>query len=154
MAITAKARAQTALRATTSLEPAEALAAVKEAASRVHGSTPEPLTTGLMEVGGQVQVEEEAAGRLGLSITGGKRMFELCTLSAGAGARTAAPSSGRRSRAVQDQPAANPADPVSPKKIIGFGTYKAFLDELAAELRARIRLRRCRSPPRGAPGCR
>src|ERR1019366_7610250 len=70
MAITAKHRARLQLRADTRLDPTSALAIVKAATGTVKGG------------GAKVQINGEAASRLQLSITSGKRLIRLCTFSA------------------------------------------------------------------------
>jgi hypothetical protein len=134
MALTAKSRAQVALNATTTLEPAAVLAVVKQATSGVKGGGLSLLTSGIANVGAQVHVEREEPERLALSITSGKRIVELCTFSAQVSAN------GGRTRlrvgGLESYKTSQSAFPPGPKSIMGYDLYRRFLDAVAAGLRA------------------
>jgi hypothetical protein len=139
MAITAKARSQTTLHATTCLEPQAVLALVKQATGAVKGGGASLLTSGVQNLGAEAHVEQEAPGGLRLSITSGKRLVELCTFSAAVktenehtvlrigGLETYKTSQSRLFYVI----------PIGPKSIVGFSPYKRFLDRVAVELRTK-----------------
>jgi hypothetical protein len=136
--MSAKARAGLSLTATTALSPEAALDVVKQSAAKVKGGGKSLLTSGLMNLGAEVHVEEERPGRLGLSITSGKRIVELCTFSARAGA------DGERNKLVvgglerykTSQSRMFYVIPAGPKRIAGYDPYRRFLEQIAADLRA------------------
>jgi hypothetical protein len=123
-----------ALNASTSLEPAAALAVVKQAAESVKGGGISLLTSGIANVGAQVHVEREQPDRLSLSITSGKRIIELCTFSAQVSA------SGDRTRlrvgGLERYKTSKSTFPPSPKSIMGYDLYRRFLDAVEGGLRA------------------
>jgi hypothetical protein len=138
MAVTAKARARTTLLGGTHLKPAEALAIVKQAASSVKGGGASLMTSGIVNAGAQVHIEQEQPDRLALSITSGKRIVELCTFSAVTnqddgwtsltigGLETYKTSQSRFLGFI----------PMGPASIPGFSLYKRFLGEVSAQLQA------------------
>jgi hypothetical protein len=138
MAVTAKARAQTALQATTSLELAAVLALIKQATGAVKGGGASLLTSGVQNLGAQVHVEHEQPDRLRLSITSGKRLVELCTFSAAVKAENGHTvlRIGGLETYKTSQPRLFYLIPSGPKSIAGFSPYKRFLEHVAAELRA------------------
>jgi hypothetical protein len=139
MAVTAQARAQTALQATTSLEPAAVIELVKQATGSVKGGGASLLTSGAMNLGAEAHVEQETPTGLKLSITSGKRLVELCTFSAAVtqqDGQTVLRLGGLESYKTS-QPRAVGFIPAGPKSIGGFSPYKRLLDQVAAELRAR-----------------
>jgi hypothetical protein len=138
MGVTAIARAQTALRASTSLAPAEVLALVKQSAGGVKGGGMSLLTSGVQNLGAEVHVEQESEGALALSITSGKRLVELCTFSAVAeadGDKTVLRIGGLKTYKTTQSTVLG-FIPVGPKSISGFSPYKRFLDQVAVDLRA------------------
>jgi hypothetical protein len=134
--MSAKTRARLALQLTTSLDPDAALAAVKTAAAKVKGGGTSLLTSGLQNIGAQVNIEREKPGRLTLSITSGKRLVELCTFSAVATAKDGATSLrvGGLETYRTNQPRLLYLIPVGPKSIAGMAPYKRFLEEVTAAL--------------------
>lgn len=80
--VSAQTRASLSLTGSTRLDPATVLATVKTAAAGVKGGGASLLTTGLQNLGAQVNVENERDSHLALSVTSGKRLVELCTFSA------------------------------------------------------------------------
>lgn len=139
-ALTAKARSQLRLEATTSLPPTAALDVVKKSTSRVKGGGASLLTSGLQNLGAQVHVEQEQPERLGLSINSGKRIVELCTFSArvtgpGADGKTVLTLGGLE-RYKTSQSRVFGIIPTGPKSIAGIAPYKQFLDVVAQELRS------------------
>ena len=139
MAVTAKARAHHALRATTNLTPAEALEVVRESTGSVKGGGASLLTSGIQNVGAMVQVERENESRLGLSVTSGRRLVELCTFPAWAETKD-----GRTSLTVggletykTTQATVLGFIPAGPKAIAGIDIYKRFLNAVSAGLKSR-----------------
>jgi hypothetical protein len=136
MAITAKNRARLTLRATTTLSKKNALNLVRAAAGEVRGGGASLLTSGVQNLGAQIHIEVASASRLGMSITSGKRIVELCTFSAeavedGEGVTTL------RVGGLETYRTNQPTYlfiPVGPKSIAGYDPYKRFLNHLAAEL--------------------
>jgi hypothetical protein len=138
MAVTAKARARTALLASINLSQSDTLDVVKAATNLVKGGGTSLMTSGVVNVGAQIHVEEEHQDRLGLSITSGKRVVELCTFAAIAvqedswtsltvgGLQTYKTSQSRLLGII----------PVGPASIPGFSLYKRYLTELQAQLQA------------------
>lgn len=138
MAVTAKARSQTALQATTSLEPRAVLALVKRGTGAAKGGGASLLTSGIQNLGAEAHVEQEGADALRLSITSGKRLLELCTFSATVTAengQTALRIGGLETYKTS-QPRLLYFIPTGPKSIAGFSPYKRFLMHVAADLRA------------------
>jgi hypothetical protein len=138
MAITAKNRAQLALHATTNLPAKNTLDLVRAAAGEVRGGGASLLTSGVQNIGAQVHIEVESSNKLGLSITSGKRLIELCTFTAeaiedGEGA-TALRVGGLESYRT-NQPTYL-FIPVGPKSIAGYDPYKRFLNHIANALAA------------------
>lgn len=138
MAVTAKARSQTALQASTSLEPEAVLALVKQAAGAVRGGGASLLTSGVQNLGAETHVEQESPTGLRLSITSGKRLMELCTFSAVVQAKD-----GRTTLRIggletykTSQPRLFYLIPTGPKSIAGFSPYKRLLEQVATQLRA------------------
>jgi hypothetical protein len=138
-AITAKSRAQLRLEAITTMPPASALAAVKEATGDVKGGGASLLTSGLQNLGAQVHVERESAERLDLSINSGKRIVELCTFSA----RLAVPRHdgkvvlhvGGLETYKTSQSKFMGLIPTGPKSVAGMAPYKHFLDAVSERIR-------------------
>ncbi len=139
--VNARARAGLRLAATTALPPSDALNVVRQATFAVKGGGASLLTSGLQNLGAQVNVEREAPDRLALSITSGKRIFELCTFSA----RVAGFSSDRRTRLQvgsletykTNQQRLFRIIPLGPKEIAGYDPYMRFLNAVAFALRQR-----------------
>ncbi len=130
MAITAKARARLQLRAETRLGPITTLGIVKAAAATVKGGGTSLLTSGLKNIGAQVNVDSEAQNRLQLTITSGRRLVRLCSLSAEARAEN-----GHTQLRVgglewyrTNQPRVFYVIPAGPKSIAGMDPYKRFLE--------------------------
>jgi hypothetical protein len=138
-AVTAKSRAQLALTATTTLPPAEALALVKQTTERVKGGGKSLLTSGAMNLGATIHVERERDHELGLSITSGKRLVELCTFSASATIRDGATRLrvGGLQRYKTSQSTMFGFIPTGPKSIAGYDPYQRFLNEVAHSLRSK-----------------
>jgi hypothetical protein len=138
MAVTAKTRSRTALRATTTLKPAEALAVVKQAATQAKGGGMSLMTSGVVNAGAQVHIEQESPDRLALSITSGKRLVELCTFSAvaHAGGRKTTLTVGGLATYKTSQSRMLGIIPMGPASIPGFSLYKRFLDAVEAQLLA------------------
>jgi cellulase/cellobiase CelA1 len=138
-AISAAARSQVALRASTTLDEATALTIVRDAAGAVKGGGMSLLTSGIANVGATVNVEVDGPDGLGLSITSGKRIVELCTFSARARAENGKTSLtvGGLERYKTNQSKMLGFIPAGPKYILGYDIYKRFLDTIAAGLRAR-----------------
>lgn len=138
MAVTAKGRSQTALYATTNLEPPAVLALVKQATGAVKGGGASLLTSGVQNLGAETHVEHEEPAGLRLSITSGKRLLELCTFSAAVkteNGQTALRIGGLETYKTS-QPRLFYLIPTGPKSIAGFSAYKRFLEHVAAQLRA------------------
>lgn len=136
MAITARNRAQLALRATTKLPTTDALDLVRAAAGEVRGGGASLLTSGVQNLGAQVHIEVESSHRLGLSITSGKRLVELCTFTAeaiedGEGVTTLRVGGLETFRTTQPTYL---FIPVGPKSIAGYDPYKRFLNHIANAL--------------------
>ena len=138
--MSARARATLRLTATSgTLSPPDALDTVATAAARVKGGGASLLTTGLQNLGAQVNVEQRQPGRLALSITSGRRIVELCTFAATA----ATDDSGQTTVTVggldtyrTTQSTALGFIPVGPKMIAGMAPYKRLLEEIERRLRA------------------
>jgi hypothetical protein len=136
MAIAAKTRAQLSLHARTALPAEKALALVRAATNEVRGGGARLLTSGMQNIGAQVHVEMASDTRLGLSITSGKRLIELCTFSA-----EAAPGddglTDLRVGGLESYRTNQPTYmfiPVGPKSIAGYDLYKRFLAHIANAL--------------------
>jgi hypothetical protein len=138
MPINAKVRAQLALRATTRLQPGDALGLVRSATNVIRGGGASLLTSGLQNMGAQVHVERESAGTIALSITSGKRLIELCTFSA----RAATGQDGTTTLRVggletyRTSQARYAFIPIGPKSIAGYDPYRRFLDHVAQAIAA------------------
>lgn len=140
MVASARSRAQLRLAATTLLSPSDALEVVRQAAGTVKGGGSSLLTSGLQNLGAQVNIERESSDRLALSITSGKRIFELCTFSARVG-----PGADGRTRLIvggletykTNQTRLYMVIPLGPKQIAGYDPYKRFLNAVAAVLNGR-----------------
>jgi len=133
----AKTRAQLALNATTRMRPDAVLDLVRAAAGEVRGGGASLLTTGLQNLGAQVHIERESPGALGLSITSGRRLVELCTFSAqaadaGEGVTTVRVGGLETYRTTQTKMYG--FIPVGPKMIAGYDPYKRFLEHIANAL--------------------
>lgn len=134
--MSAQTRASLRLTASTTLEPAAVLRAVKSATAQVKGGGASLLTTGLQNIGAQVNVERENGSTLALSITSGKRLIELCTFNVVA---RPAPTGteltvGGLETYKTSQSTVFGFIPVGPKMIAGYAPYKSFLDAVAASL--------------------
>jgi hypothetical protein len=136
MGITAKARAKTALTATTTLEPDTALAVVRTAADNVRGGGKSLLTSGVVNLGAMINVEQEQANRLGMSVTSGKRLIELCTFSAAVSSTEGKTQLhvGGLDRYKTRQSKFLYLIPAGPKSIMGYDPYRRFLDAVATGL--------------------
>jgi hypothetical protein len=138
VAVTAKARARTALLASTHLKPDEVLDVVKSATGQVKGGGASLMTSGVTNAGAQVHTEQEHADRLALSITSGKRLLELCTFAA-----IASQNSEQTSLTVGGLETYKTSQsrflgiiPIGPASIPGFSLYKRFLSEIETQLQA------------------
>lgn len=138
MAVTAKARARTALLADTNLTSAETLNIVKAAVGQVKGGGTSLMTSGVVNAGAKIQVEHEQPDQLVLSITSGKRLVELCTFSA-----LTIQNESRTSLTVGGLATYKTSQsrlfgliPMGPASIPGFSLYKRFLVELQTQLQA------------------
>ncbi len=136
MGITAKQRAMTALHAITSLSHADAITAIKRAAGAVKGGGASLLTTGVANIGAQVNIMREQNNTLKFSLTSGKQLVELCTFTA-----EVKDDGGKRTVRVGGLDTYKTQQrklwfliPVGPKQIYGMAPYKKFLDAVAAEL--------------------
>ncbi|HVB24782.1 MAG TPA: hypothetical protein VNG51_22790 [Ktedonobacteraceae bacterium] len=137
----ARIRAQLRLTATTVLSSTDALDAVRQAIGAVKGGGASLLTSGLQNLGAQVNVERESPDRLALSITSGKRIFELCTFSA----RVTGPGTDGKTRLQvggletykTNQTKLYMIIPLGPKQIAGYDPYKRFLSAVASVLSER-----------------
>lgn len=139
MGLTAKARASVSAWGTTALPPQKTLAVIREAAAAVKGGGKSLLTTGMMNLGAQVNLVGQSPTLLTFSLTSGKQLIELCTFSAeaspnGAG-RTAIRIGGLETYKTQ-QRKAYLFIPVGPKQILGMDPYKRFLNVAVDALRA------------------
>jgi hypothetical protein len=134
-AVTAKGRSKLRLQVTTSLAPAAALDAVRAATGAGKGGGVSLLTTGIVNLSAGVHVETESPTRLGLSITSGKRLVELCTFSAEvtqSGEATSLRVGGLETyKTLQTK---TYGVPVGPKRIMGYDPYRRFLEEAAAKV--------------------
>jgi hypothetical protein len=136
--MSAQTRAQLHLIATTMVNADDTLEQVKLAAGQVKGGGASLLTTGIQNIGAQVNVERETAGRLVLSITSGRRLVELCTFSAVAGADGGVTrlKVGGLETYKTTQSTVIGFIPAGPKMIAGYAPYKRFLEQVAVALRA------------------
>jgi hypothetical protein len=137
--ITAKTRAQVALRATTTVGTADSLDVVKQATSEVKGGGKSLLTSGLANVGATVHIEAELPDRLKLSITSGKRVVELCTFTAEAtvvDGKTAVRVGGLETYKTF-QSKLFYIIPTGPKRILGYDPYRRFLAAVEAGILAK-----------------
>jgi hypothetical protein len=139
MAITAKSRASLRLSCTTSLSPNDTLECVRRATDDVHGGGSSLLTSGVRNIGAQIHVEEYTTTGLGLSITSGKRLLELCTFNA-----HVQETEGRTRLLVGGLATYKTTQeklfffiPIGPKAIAGISPYKRFLDAVSAQLTAK-----------------
>jgi hypothetical protein len=136
MAVTAKARARTALLAGTNLSLGDALDVVKAATNLAKGGGTSLMTSGVVNVGAQIHIEEEHPDRLELSITSGKRVVELCTFAA-----IAVQEEGWTSLTVGGLQSYKTSQsrlfgfiPMGPASITGFSLYKRFLNAVSTQL--------------------
>jgi hypothetical protein len=128
--LTARQRASTALHGTSMLSGRELLTIVKSAAQSVKGGGASLLTTGVRNLGAQVNVESESALGMHLSITSGKRLVALCTFSVNVWSqdgRTSFKVGGLDEYKTQ-QSKVLVFIPAGPKQIPGMSPYKRFLD--------------------------
>jgi hypothetical protein len=142
----APAKIKTRLEARTQLSPDEALNVVREASGEVKGGGKGILTAGavagiggLANVGSAVHVEESGQDSLGLSITSGKRLVELCTFKAsceqaddGTVLRV-----GGLTTFKATQSTALGFIPIGPKVVMGFDAYKRLLTAVEGGLKQR-----------------
>lgn len=134
--MSASNRAKLHLEASLAVHPVAVLQNVRVAAQQVKGGGASLLTTGLQNIGAQVNVEREAHDRLVLSITSGKRLVELCTFSAVVrpdGQNTALCVGGLETYRTTQSTMLG-FIPVGPKMIAGYAPYKRFLEAVAAHL--------------------
>jgi hypothetical protein len=115
------------------------LEVVKATATSIKGGGKSLLTTGVVNIGAQVNVVRESPTSVAFSLTSGKRLIELCTFSAeattnGAGG-TAVRLGGLETYKTQQRKALGFV-PVGPKQILGMDPYKRFLNAAADALRA------------------
>lgn len=141
MAASAKIRAQLRLAATTALPLQDVFNIVRQAAGTVKGGGASLLTSGLQNLGAQVNIERESANRLAMSITSGKRIFELCTFSA-RGASSGANDKTRLYIGGLETYKTNQSKlygiiPLGPKRIAGYDPYQRFLNAVATALSER-----------------
>lgn len=139
MGITAKSRASLALRGTTSLSAEEVKSVIQDVAKATKGGRGSLLTTGLANIGAHVSIARDSGEKVALALTSGKKLVELCTFSAtvsanGAGTKVRV---GGLETYKTNQEKLLFFIPVGPKMIMGMGPYKAFLNGLADEIRAR-----------------
>lgn len=135
-AVTARGRSKLRLQVTTSLAPSAALDAVRAATGTGKGGGISLLTTGIVNLSAGVHVETESATRLGLSITSGKRLVELCTFSAEvtrSGVATSLRVGGLETYKTL-QTKVYGLVPAGPKRIMGYDPYRRFLEEAAARV--------------------
>jgi hypothetical protein len=129
--ITAKQRATTALRGTTTLAPEAVIEAIYEAIKSVKGGGKSLLTTGIANLGAQVNVHHSSPTSLRLSLSSGKRLVQLGSFSAMAttdsSGRTAVRIGGLESYRTQQQKLFY-LIPIGPKQIYGMDPYKRFLN--------------------------
>jgi hypothetical protein len=136
--ITAKQRATTALTGTTTLSPADTLATIKAACGTVKGGGASLLTTGIRNLGAQVNINSESADTLRLSISSGKRLVELCSFSATVstdGPRTRVRVGGLDAYKTQQKKLLM-LIPIEPKQIFGMAPYKKVLEGIQAAITA------------------
>ena len=139
MGITAKQRATFALRGTSSLAPEKVLEIIEGASGVAKGGGKSLLTTGFTNLGAQVNIHRRTATQLDLSLTSGKKLVELGTLSAEATAglegRTKVRIGGLDTYKTQQSKFLF-IIPVGPKQIYGMDLYKRFLKAVSDELLA------------------
>lgn len=142
----APAKVRTRLEAHTRLAPNEALDVVREASAEVRGGGKGILTAGavagiggLANVGSAVHVEESDPDSLGLSITSGKRLVELCTFKASCkhSDGTTILRVGGLKTFKSTQPTALGFIPIGPKVVMGFDAYKRLLVAVETVLKQR-----------------
>ena len=135
-ALTSKSRSKLRLQATTSMDPSAVLDVVRASSGTGKGGGVSLLTTGIANLSAGVHVETETDTKLGLSITSGKRLVELCTFSAEAtrsdGATSLRVGGLETYKTVQTK--AYGLVPAGPKRIMGYDPYRNFLQETAARL--------------------
>lgn len=135
-AITSKSRAKLRLQAMTSMDPPAVLDVVRASGGPGKGGGVSLLTTGISNLSAGVHVETETDTKLGLSITSGKRLVELCTFSAEVmrsdGATSLRVGGMETYKTVQTK--AYGLVPAGPKRIMGYDPYRHFLEEIAARL--------------------
>lgn len=135
-AVTSKSRAKLRLQAATSMEPAAVLDIVRDSSGTGKGGGVSLLTTGIANVSAGVHIETESETKLGLSITSGKRLIELCTFSAEvtrSGGVTSLRVGGLETYKTL-QTKMYGFVPAGPKRIMGYDPYRHFLEETAARL--------------------
>jgi hypothetical protein len=138
MALTAKSRAGTALRASTQLTPVEALAVVKEATKQVKEGGIGMKGGRIAKTDLQVLVKQEHADGLALMMGSDISKRGLATFSATAGTRdgeTELQVGGLATYKILQSKLLG-LIPFGPSSIVGFSFYKRFLDEVAAQLEA------------------
>jgi hypothetical protein len=138
-AVTATNRAKRRLQATTALAAPDVLGLVKQSTESAKGGGASLLTSGIANVGARVHVEVEGPAALGLSITSGKRVVELCSFTArvapGEGGATVLTVGGLESYKTS-QPRVLGFIPSGPKSILGYDLYKRYLDGLARAIQS------------------
>jgi hypothetical protein len=134
--MSAQARASLSLTGSTRLDAGTVLQTIKATAVTVRGGGASLLTTGLQNLGAQINVEREEDGTLALSVTSGKRLFELCTFSAvtrNDQTRTQITIGGLETYKTTQSTVLG-FIPIGPKMIAGYAPYKAFLNAVGAAL--------------------
>lgn len=138
MGITAKQRAATSLKATTSLSEAEVITVIKRAAGEIKGGGAGLLTTGPQNIGAHVNIVREQGSTLSLSLSSGKKLIQLCTFSAkvtSVGDKRTVQVGGLQTYKTS-QSKLFFLIPIGPKQIFGMAPYKNFLEAVASGLRA------------------
>jgi hypothetical protein len=137
-------RVRTRLEAKTKLPPDEVLDVVRQASGEVKGGGKSILTTGavagiagLANVGATIHIEEAGPNSLGLSVTSGKRLVELCTFKANCEVTgdTTVLRIGGLATYKATQSLVLGFIPIGPKVVMGFDPYKRLLDAVESRLK-------------------
>lgn len=137
--MSAATRASYHLRGTTVLSPQDIKVVIENVAASTRGGGASLLTTGLVNLGAQVQIEQEEPSALRMSLSSGKRLVELCTFDATWGAQgdRIEFKVGGLKRYKTTQQKLWYMIPVGPKQIHGMAPYKRFINGLRDELQKR-----------------